>query len=626
VKRASHRSLHAGLLVTVALLTGCGHSAAADRGAASLADEEPRRPPSAQHDSPARLPSAEAYRAVLESEMALERGEPRSGAELLREALLHDPGSTWLRVRLGQVLLQLGDVEGARDEAAAALRKTPKHIDALRLLALTHALSGQRGEAKKALGRALAVRPGDRPASTMLAELLLEEGDVAAAGDVIERLMAKEPDAIDGYLSLARLFAERGELEPALHYVDKALARQERSVAALEVKVDLLGARGDFGAALPVATLLAKERGDSPRVMRLYLASLVLAGKEAQAYEVADNWLDDDKSEQKALLVASGFELSGQRARARQVLTDARGGAPSPRAQVEAGRLAFDEGRDSEAALLLCAAGEGESQAWRTYARSLCVRALARAGQGARARTEALAMLQQSPVAWRVLGALGWMLEHEVDGVGAEEVLELCDRATGAAPADVDVLDVCARAREAAGDPLGARALLEKALQGRPEDPALLMLLARFLERQGDAGAAVAVAERVLARAEQPGVDLLNFLAFTLADNGMRPGDAVGFAWRALVRGPLNGYVIDTLGWAQYRAGEARAALATLERANLLSPGEPEILHHLGEVHRSLGERDAARRRLLEARESPATDAKLRAKIDAALLELREAS
>lgn len=619
-----------GLLLLPAVLTACKHGDGSERGAPAspvLGDEERslERAPE-RSDTPPRLPSAEAYRAVVESELALERGDPRAASELLREALLHDPGSVFLRVRLGQVLLQLGDVESSREAAVAALARAPRHVEALRLLALTHALSGQKGEAKSALHRALKEKPGDRPASTMLAELLLEDGAVGEAEAVIERLMAKEPDAIDGYLSLARLFAERGELERALVYADKALARQERSADALELKIDLLCARGDFERALPVATTLARERGDNPRIMRLYLAALILAGREGQAKEVAGNWLEDDRSEQMALVIASGFELGGQRSHARRVLTDARGGAPSPRAQVEAGRLAFDDGHDDEAARLLCAAGPGENEAWRSYARSLCVRALARAGEGERAKREALTMLEGQPSSWRVLGALNGLLEHGLADLTREELLERCDRAHEASPDDLDVLDVCVRVREAAGDPRGARAMLDEALLSRPEDPALLMLLARFFERQGDAGAAVAVAERVLARTEHPDVDLLNFLAFTLAENDMRPKDAVRLAWRALVRGPLNGYVVDTLGWAQFRAGEHAAALETLQRASRLSPGEPEVLLHLGEVQRALGEHDAARRSLSEARGLPGADDKLRERIDAALRELGEAS
>jgi Flp pilus assembly protein TadD len=150
----------------------------------------------------------------------------------------------------------------------------------------------------------------------------------------------------------------------------------------------------------------------------------------------------------------------------------------------------------------------------------------------------------------------------------------------------------------------------------------VLLILARLLERQGDARGAVHVAERVMNRSERPDADLLNFIAFTLADHGLRADDGERFAWRAVLRGPLNGYVLDTLGWAQHRAGKTKLARETLLRADRLSPHEPEILLHLAVVQRALGDEEAARRALVAAKAVPYDDDKVLARIEALLGEL----
>ena len=61
-------------------------------------------------------------------------------------------------------------------------------------------------------------------------------------------------------------------------------------------------------------------------------------------------------------------------------------------------------------------------------------------------------------------------------------------------------------------------------------------------------------------------------LAARLAEQGVRLDEARRLAWRALVQDPLNGYVVDTLGWCELRAGNVDAAVSTLERADRPAP------------------------------------------------------
>ena len=62
-----------------------------------------------------------------------------------------------------------------------------------------------------------------------------------------------------------------------------------------------------------------------------------------------------------------------------------------------------------------------------------------------------------------------------------------------------------------------------------------------------------------------------------------------------MIRDPLNGHVVDTLGWAEFRRDQKERALETLLRANDLSPREPEILLHIAEVLQALGRDEEAK-------------------------------
>lgn len=619
-------------LLLASVGVGCGHAgenARDDEPGFPAGDErvafDDERGATAQHDGDdvmTRPPSSEAYRAVTLAELALTRGDANAAEDLLREALLHDPASPWLRVRLAQVRLQLGDVEGARESALAALRRRPKHLEARRVLALTYVLAGEKGAAERLLKETLGEQPGDRPSSTMLAELYLEQNRVGEAERVIDALMTREPNAIDGWLTLARLFADRGDVESALTYTERALERNEHSVDALEQKVTLLFAEGRFQEAVPVAERVAEERGDSARTRQLYLTALLLADAREQGEELAATWLADDRSEEMLLVIAAAFEEAGQSERARELLLRESAGAPTRRLAVTVGRLALQLGDLPTASRLLCAVTNAEGEGWFTFAQSLCVRALTLEGRAEQAKKLASAALADHPSSWRLLNALAGVAKRHPDVVAPSDVLERLARAREDAPGDRDLLDVSVRALEDLETPRAARALVDEALRESPEDPEVLMILSRHLERQGDAASAVQIAERVMSRSERPDADLLNFVAFTLADHGLRPADGERFAWQAVLRGPLNGYVLDTLGWAQHRAGKHQLARETLLRADRLSPNEPEILLHLAVVQRALGDKDAAKRALTRAKAIPYDDAHVTARIRELLREL----
>jgi tetratricopeptide (TPR) repeat protein len=212
-----------------------------------------------------------------------------------------------------------------------------------------------------------------------------------------------------------------------------------------------------------------------------------------------------------------------------------------------------------------------------------------------------------------VLSGLAEKHQLELD---APRTDALFARARAASPADITVLESGARVREARGDVAGARALLDDALRARPRDAEIELALARLLSRRGEARAAAELCERVLERT-RPDVDVLNLIAFTLADAALRPDDARRFAWRAIALDPLNGSVIDTLGWAELRAGDAASAVETLARADRLDPDEPEILLHLAEAQRAMGRVDDARKSASRAQALASTDDPLRARIDA---------
>ena len=82
---------------------------------------------------------------------------------------------------------------------------------------------------------------------------------------------------------------------------------------------------------------------------------------------------------------------------------------------------------------------------------------------------------------------------------------------------------------------------------------------------------------------EQPHV--LNYLGYSWIDQGVHLDDGMSMIKRSVEQRPDDGYIVDSLGWADYRLGNNDEAVKNLERAVELKPVDPTINDHLGDVY-----------------------------------------
>jgi tetratricopeptide (TPR) repeat protein len=92
---------------------------------------------------------------------------------------------------------------------------------------------------------------------------------------------------------------------------------------------------------------------------------------------------------------------------------------------------------------------------------------------------------------------------------------------------------------------------------------------------------------------EQPLV--LNYLGYSWVDQGMNLEQAFGMLRRAVELRPTDGYIVDSLGWANYKLGRHEEAVRELERAIDLKPSDPVINDHLGDAYWKVGRKLEAR-------------------------------
>jgi tetratricopeptide (TPR) repeat protein len=84
-----------------------------------------------------------------------------------------------------------------------------------------------------------------------------------------------------------------------------------------------------------------------------------------------------------------------------------------------------------------------------------------------------------------------------------------------------------------------------------------------------------------------------NALGYTLAEKTDRLPEAKALIEKAHELSPDDPFILDSLGWVNYRLGRVDDALRHLQSAYAVRP-DPEIAAHLGEVLWKVGQRDEA--------------------------------
>ncbi len=145
-----------------------------------------------------------------------------------------------------------------------------------------------------------------------------------------------------------------------------------------------------------------------------------------------------------------------------------------------------------------------------------------------------------------------------------------------------------------------AREVLAEAGKRFPDDIDLMYEQSMLDERLGRVAEMEALLRRVIAL-KPDHHHAHNALGYSLAERNLRLPEAKALIQRALELAPGEPFIIDSLGWVEYRLGNLSEGLRLLQTAYRSRP-DAEIGAHLGEVLWVSGQRDEARRILREAR------------------------
>ncbi|UDF35403.1 UNVERIFIED_ORG: tetratricopeptide repeat protein [Shinella sp. XGS7] len=137
-----------------------------------------------------------------------------------------------------------------------------------------------------------------------------------------------------------------------------------------------------------------------------------------------------------------------------------------------------------------------------------------------------------------------------------------------------------------------ALTVLEQAGQRFPEDANIVYEQAMMAEKLGRLEPMEALLRKVM-ELKPEHYHAYNALGYSLAERNMRLEEARSLIAKALQYAPSEPFIVDSLGWVEFRLGNHQEALRLLRQAYGSRP-DAEIAAHLGEVLWVVGEREEA--------------------------------
>lgn len=547
------------LILALASLAACAQSPVSPPGQSAAAVVTPSAAPAAARPAPL-LPAQPLTDRLLYQFMLGEIAGQRGDLALANEAyadLARKTRDPRVVRRAAEIATYARDAETAVEMAGLWVEIEPDSVRARQYLASTLIGADRLAEAKPHLEALL--RLGDRPlgeAFLQLHGMLARYKDKMAVFGLVRDLAAGHPALPEARLALAQSALDAGQHAQAVAALDEALRLRPEWEAAALLKGQALARQGDDAVLGFWRDYLARYPA-AERLRMAYAKALTKVGRYADARGQFDALVErsPDSPELRFAIGLLAMQMDDLDAAVRYL----------------------------EAALAL---GFADPDLVRGY--------LGQAEEGRRRHEPALAWyLKVEPgehyLQARLRAAL--MLGHLArveEGRALLRKLEVPDTDRHqVVQAEAQLLREADRYQE-------AHAVLSKALAQAPDSGELLYDRAMIAERLGRLDLVEADLRRLI-ELEPDHAHAYNALGYTLIDHTDRLQEGIALLDKALALRPDDPFILDSMGWAQYKAGRLRESLGHLRRAYALR-ADPEIAAHLGEVLWTMGQRDEARR------------------------------
>lgn len=515
---------------------------------------------------------------LMQAEMAFKNGDWQ-GPYLTMMSLAQQTRDPRLAKRAAEMALAAKQADDALAAVKLWRQYAPDSEEASQYYLGLVILSDNLGEAESILKQRLAeATPAARGlVMFQMQQLLLRAKDKEAATAMMERLVAPYPNLMETHVVLA---------QAALARNDKAAAKREAQ-AALQLKPDseiaaltLAQVSEDEGGAIKVLKDFLTAHPEAREVRAAY-ARLLVNEKQYDAARQEFLALDKAQPDNPNTLYALGI-LSMQ-------MNDPRGAEQYLSRFVDVMDKTPDDERDPTKAVMILsqlAEERGDYKAAADWLDRLDSED-PKVQFGAELRRAQLTAKQGDvPGARKLLGTL------KTDDKTQQAQIVLVE----------------AQILRDAGKGQEAFRLMEQGVKRFPDNMDFLYDYALMAEKMGKTAVMEKSLRKVIAKSPD-NMQAYNALGYSLADRNIRLKEAYKLIDKALKMAPGDPFILDSMGWVNYRMGKLDEAENHLRKAYSLR-NDPEIAVHLGEVLWKKGQKDDARKLWREAQaKDPKNDA-----------------
>ncbi|MEZ7198543.1 tetratricopeptide repeat protein [Pseudodesulfovibrio karagichevae] len=447
--------------------------------------------------------------------------------------------------------------EGASRSRAAlkeGLEKFPDNRLLTVYLANSYVADNRTDDAIAIMDGFLRRHPKDMEARERLGQMLMDAGQDAKALDVLKQIPEKQrtPDAL---YAMGRVQGNLGMRKAAIANLKKAVAMDPEFTEAMvelayqyELAKDYVSAERIYGSIL--------EQSDSFPEARLRLINLNLKLNDpAKALELA---LGGPPTKSFILDAVLMFINDGFFAQGSTVLDMLTTGSAVPAEYYFYKAVIADEGENDPAKALSYL--EEVKKTDRLYPHALRFKAQLLAAQGKDA--EALAIAAQGKALYPE-ASIFYILESGL--------------------------------RKQQGDLAGAEASLKEGLERLKNDPELTYELAMIYDATGRRPQGMALMETVI-RAHPDHANALNYVGYTLAEEGRELDRALVLVTKASKLDPENGYILDSVAWVHFKRKDLEKAWEYIGYAVDVVDKDPTIWEHYGDIAAAMGKTREARK------------------------------
>jgi len=537
------------LVLTLFSLGACAQAPAVTSSAAKAAADP------AKTARPSALTGQVLYQFLL-AEIASQRGDRKLAADAYAD-LARKTRDVRVARRAAELAIYANNLPQAVDMARLWTALEPKSSEARQLLISSLVRLDRLAETKPQFEAMLAMGgPSVGEVFLQLHGLLARSKNKSAALSLVKELAAAYPSVPEAHMAVAQGEIAVGQNDRALVELDAALRLSPGLENAALLKGQALSSLGDGQPMAYWKTFLA-EHPEASRVRLLYARGLTKASRFEEAKGEFETLVKNAPQSAElhltvGLLAMQMNDLDGAEQQFSQAL--ALGYPDEGLIQMYLGQVAEVRQRYDLALDWYRKVTAGQ---YVLQARLKMALALAKQKKV----DEAMASLEQLDVS------------GEADANKVAQTKAQILREGGRYRQAIDVLSLALAKTPDAGELLYDRAMIEEKVDQLAEMEADLR---HVIELQPDSAQAY------------------NALGYTLVDRTARVEEGIVLLEKALKLSPDDPFILDSMGWAQYRAGRLADAADLLRRA-YSGRADPEIAAHLGEVLWQKGAKDEAK-------------------------------